>query len=87
MDGATISISNLGARGPDRFAAIINPPQSAILAVGRQRDCAVVRNGAIQARPVCELTLSVDHRVADGRLGAEFLEHLAGLLEGEDWLF
>ena len=87
MDGATLSISNLGARGPDRFSAIINPPQSAILAVGRQRDCAVVRNGAIQVRPVCELTLSVDHRVADGRLAAEFLEHLAGLLEGEDWLF
>jgi pyruvate dehydrogenase E2 component (dihydrolipoamide acetyltransferase) len=87
MDGATLSISNLGNRGPDRFAAIINPPQSAILAVGRQRDCAVVRNGAIQVRPLCELTLSVDHRVADGRLAAEFLEHLAGLLEGEDWLF
>jgi pyruvate dehydrogenase E2 component (dihydrolipoamide acetyltransferase) len=87
MDGATISISNLGARGPDRFAAIINPPQSAILAVGRLRDCAVARNGTIQVRPVCELTLSVDHRVADGRVAAEFLEHLAGLLEGEDWLF
>jgi pyruvate dehydrogenase E2 component (dihydrolipoamide acetyltransferase) len=87
LEGATVSISNLGARGPDRFSAIINPPQSAILAVGRQRDCAVVRNGAVQVRPVCELTLSVDHRVADGRLAAEFLEHLAGLLEGEDWLF
>ena len=87
LDGATFSISNLGARGPDRFAAIINPPQSAILAVGRQRDCAVVRNGAIQVRPVCELTLTVDHRVVDGRLGGEFLAHLAGLLEGEDWLF
>jgi pyruvate dehydrogenase E2 component (dihydrolipoamide acetyltransferase) len=87
LEGATVSISNLGARGPDRFSAIINPPQSAILAIGRQRDCAVVRNGAVQVRPVCELTLSVDHRVADGRLAAEFLEHLAGLLEGEDWLF
>jgi pyruvate dehydrogenase E2 component (dihydrolipoamide acetyltransferase) len=87
LDGATFSISNLGAHGPDRFAAIINPPQSAILAVGRQRDCAVVRNGAIQVRPVCELTLTVDHRVVDGRLAGEFLAHLAGLLEGEDWLF
>ncbi len=87
LDGATFSISNLGARGPDRFAAIINPPQSAILAVGRQRDCAVVRNGAIQVRPICELTLTVDHRVVDGRLAGEFLAHLAGLLEGEDWLF
>jgi pyruvate dehydrogenase E2 component (dihydrolipoamide acetyltransferase) len=87
LDGATFSISNLGARGPDRFSAIINPPQSAILAVGRQRDCAVVRDGAVHVRPICELTLTVDHRVADGRLGAEFLSHLVGLLEGEDWLF
>jgi pyruvate dehydrogenase E2 component (dihydrolipoamide acetyltransferase) len=87
LDGATFSISNLGARGPDRFAALINPPQSAILAVGRQRDCAVVRNGAVQVRPICEITLTVDHRVADGRLAGEFLAHLAGLLEGEDWLF
>jgi len=87
LEGATLSLSNLGMRGPDRFAALINPPQSAILAVGRQRDCAVVRNGAVVIRPICALTLTVDHRVADGRLAAEFLTSLCALLEGESWLF
>lgn len=87
LEGATFSISNLGQSGPDRFAAIINPPQSAILAVGRQRDCAVVRGRAVQVRPCCELTLSVDHRVADGRLGAAFLARLVEILEGSDWRF
>jgi pyruvate dehydrogenase E2 component (dihydrolipoamide acetyltransferase) len=83
--GATFSISNLGAQGPDRFTAIINPPQSAILAVGRQRDCAVVREGAIVARPLSDLTLTVDHRVADGRLAARFLARVVAILEGGDW--
>jgi pyruvate dehydrogenase E2 component (dihydrolipoamide acetyltransferase) len=87
LEGATLSLSNLGTRGPDRFAALINPPQSAILAVGRQRDCAIVRDGAVGIRPICELTLTVDHRVADGRLAAEFLTSLCALLEGESWLF
>jgi pyruvate dehydrogenase E2 component (dihydrolipoamide acetyltransferase) len=87
LEGATCSLSNLSSRGPDRFAALINPPQSAILAVGRQRDCAVVRDGAVRVRPLCELTLTVDHRVADGRLAAEFLTSLCALLEGESWLF
>jgi len=85
VEGATISISNLGAEGPDRFTAIINPPQSAILAVGRQRDCVVAREGAVVVRPVSDLTLTVDHRVADGRLAAQFLAHLVAILEGRDW--
>jgi pyruvate dehydrogenase E2 component (dihydrolipoamide acetyltransferase) len=85
LDGATISISNLGARGPDRFTAIINPPQSAILAVGRQRNCVVARNENVEVRPLSELTLTVDHRVADGRLASEFLARLVELLEGRDW--
>ena len=83
--GATFSISNLGAQGPDRFNALINPPQSAILAVGRQRDGVVAREGAIVIRPLSELTLTVDHRVADGRLAAQFLGRLVELLEGRDW--
>jgi pyruvate dehydrogenase E2 component (dihydrolipoamide acetyltransferase) len=83
--GATFSISNLGANGPDRFTAIINPPQSAILAVGRQRDCVVAREGAIVVRPLSDLTLTVDHRVADGRLAAQFLARLVAILEGRDW--
>jgi pyruvate dehydrogenase E2 component (dihydrolipoamide acetyltransferase) len=85
VEGATFSISNLGADGPDRFTAIINPPQSAILAVGRQRDCVVARDGAVAVRPMSDLTLTVDHRVADGRLAAQFLARLAAILEGRDW--
>lgn len=86
-DLATFSISNLGAEGPDRFTAIINPPQSAILAVGRQRDCAVVREGAVVVRPLSDLTLTADHRVADGRLASQFLARVVTILEGRDWRF
>ncbi len=85
LDGATFSISNLGAEGPDRFTALINPPQSAILAVGRQRNCVVPRNGSIEVCPLSELTLTVDHRVADGRMASEFLARLVERLEGLDW--
>jgi pyruvate dehydrogenase E2 component (dihydrolipoamide acetyltransferase) len=82
LEGATISLSNLGARGPDRFNALINPPQSAILAVGRQGDRVVALNGEVHVRPVSQLTLTVDHRVADGRLAADFLAFLVDILEG-----
>jgi pyruvate dehydrogenase E2 component (dihydrolipoamide acetyltransferase) len=85
VDGATFSISNLGTKGPDRFTAIINPPQSAILAVGRQRDCVVARDGAIVVRAMSDLTLTVDHRVADGRLASQLLARLVAILEGRDW--
>jgi pyruvate dehydrogenase E2 component (dihydrolipoyllysine-residue acetyltransferase) len=85
LEGATFSLSNLGADGPDHFTALINPPQSAILAVGRQRECVVARNGGVEVRPTCELTLTVDHRVADGRLAAKFLARLVEILEGRDW--
>jgi pyruvate dehydrogenase E2 component (dihydrolipoamide acetyltransferase) len=85
LEGATISLSNLGARGPDRFNAIINPPQSAVLAVGRERDCVVAVNGSIHVRPMSQLTLTVDHRVADGRLASDFLKGLVEQLEGDAW--
>jgi pyruvate dehydrogenase E2 component (dihydrolipoamide acetyltransferase) len=85
LEGATISISNLGARGPDRFNALISPPQSAILAVGRQAERVVALNGDIQVRPISQLTLTVDHRVADGRLASDFLALLVGILEGDAW--
>jgi pyruvate dehydrogenase E2 component (dihydrolipoamide acetyltransferase) len=85
VDGATFSISNLGADGPDRFTAIINPPQSAILAVGRRRECVVAKEGAIVVRPLSDLTLAVDHRVADGRLASQFLTRLVAIVEGRDW--
>jgi pyruvate/2-oxoglutarate dehydrogenase complex dihydrolipoamide acyltransferase (E2) component len=83
LEGATFSVSNLGAGGPDRFNAIINPPQSAILAVGRQRDCVVARSGSFQVRPMSQLSLTVDHRVADGRLASDFLASLVAILETE----
>jgi pyruvate dehydrogenase E2 component (dihydrolipoamide acetyltransferase) len=85
LQGATLSLSNLGARGPDRFTAMINPPESAILAVGRQRDCVVALNGGLHIRPMCELSLTVDHRVADGRLAADFLSNLCEILQGDIW--
>lgn len=84
-EGATFSLSNLGAGGPDRFTALINPPQSAILAVGRERDCVVAIGGSIHVRPISQLTLTVDHRVADGRLAADFLASLVEVLEGDSW--
>jgi pyruvate dehydrogenase E2 component (dihydrolipoamide acetyltransferase) len=85
LEGATLSLSNLGAHGPDRFNAIINPPQSAILAVGRQRDCVIAINGDIHVRPMSQLTLTVDHRVADGRLASDFLAALVEIVEGDTW--
>jgi pyruvate dehydrogenase E2 component (dihydrolipoamide acetyltransferase) len=85
LEGATLSISNLGPRGPDRFTAMINPPQSAILAVGRQRDCVVAINGVIQVRPISDLSLTVDHRVADGQLASDFLAKVVEILETGVW--
>jgi pyruvate dehydrogenase E2 component (dihydrolipoamide acetyltransferase) len=85
LEGATFSVSNLGKGGPDRFNAVINPPQSAILAVGRRRDCVVARSGSIHVRPMSELTLTVDHRVADGRLASDFLASLVAILESDAW--
>jgi pyruvate dehydrogenase E2 component (dihydrolipoamide acetyltransferase) len=85
LEGATFGLSNLGARGPDRFTAIINPPHSAILAVGRSRECVVANQGGIHVRPMSQLTLTVDHRVSDGRLASDFLAFLVETLEGNDW--
>lgn len=84
--GATFTISNLGAQGPDRFTAILNPPESGILAVGRARETPLALGGAVVVRPVSELTLTVDHRLVDGKLAAEFLARVAQLLEGRDWV-
>jgi pyruvate dehydrogenase E2 component (dihydrolipoamide acetyltransferase) len=79
--GATFSISNLGMMGVDEFSAIINPPEAAILAVGAVREVPVVESGAIRAGRRMKLTLSVDHRVADGAQGARFLDTLRRMLE------
>ncbi len=80
--GGVFTISNLGQQGVDRFTAIVNPPEAAILAVGRVRDQVMARDGAVVVAPVVTLTLSVDHRVVDGAPAAAFLADLAGRLEG-----
>jgi pyruvate dehydrogenase E2 component (dihydrolipoamide acetyltransferase) len=79
--GATFSVSNLGMFGIDEFTAVINPPEAAILAVGRIEPKPVVVDGAVVVRRRLRLTLSCDHRVVDGATGAAFLKTLAGMLE------
>ncbi len=79
--GATMSVSNLGMLGIDEFTAIINPPEAAILAVGAVEDKAVVINGAVEVRKRMRVTMSCDHRVIDGALGAQFLQTLRRLIE------
>jgi len=79
--GGTFSISNLGMFGVKEFAAIINPPQSMILAVGAGEQRPVVKDGALAVATIMSCTLSVDHRVVDGAAGAKFLAALKGLIE------
>ena len=79
--GATMSVSNLGMLGIDEFTAIINPPEAAILAVGAVEDKAVVIDGAVEVRKRMRVTMSCDHRVIDGALGAQFLQTLRRLIE------
>lgn len=76
----TFTVSNLGPYGVDRFTALVNPPQAAILAVGAMRTVPVWENDSVAGRPVVEFTLSGDHRVADGADGAGFLDNLARCL-------
>lgn len=79
--GGGFTISNLGMYGIREFAAIINPPQSCILAVGAAEQRPVVRDGAVAVRTMMTCTLSVDHRAVDGAVGAEFLAAFKPLLE------
>ena len=79
--GGTFSISNLGMFGIREFAAIINPPQACILAVGSGEQRAVVNNGALAVATVMSCTLSVDHRAIDGALGAQYLSAFKFLIE------
>jgi len=81
MQDGTFSISNLGMFGIDDFAAVINPPEGAILAVGQTRAEPVVRDGQVVAGHRLGMTLSCDHRVIDGAVGAAFLRSLRRLLE------
>ena len=81
FQGGTFSISNLGMFGIKDFAAVINPPQGAILAVGAGEQRAVVKDGALAIATVMSCTLSVDHRVVDGAIGAQFLAAFKKLVE------
>jgi pyruvate dehydrogenase E2 component (dihydrolipoamide acetyltransferase) len=81
IEGGTFTISNLGMFGLDQFAAVLNPPQAAILAVGASQERAVVRDDEIVARPTMTMTLSCDHRAVDGAPAAEFLETVKAMLE------
>ena len=79
--GGTFTISNLGMYGIKQFEAIINPPQGAILAVGAGQQRPVVKDGALAIATVMSCSLSVDHRVVDGAIGAEFLAAFKLLIE------
>ena len=79
--GNTFTISNLGMMDIDEFTAIINPPDACILAVGKTTPTPVVREGQVVVRNILKLTLSCDHRVVDGAVGASFLQTLKGFLE------
>jgi pyruvate dehydrogenase E2 component (dihydrolipoamide acetyltransferase) len=79
--GGTSSVSNLGMFGISHFTAVINPPQSTILAVGASEERAVVRNGKVEAAHIMSVTLSCDHRAIDGALGAELIGAFSRLVE------
>ncbi len=81
MTGSTFTISNLGMFGIESFTAIINPPEAAILAVGKMVDTPVAHEGQVVLRPLLELTVSADHRVSDGATVARFLADLKNVLE------
>jgi pyruvate dehydrogenase E2 component (dihydrolipoamide acetyltransferase) len=81
FSGGTFTVSNLGMLGVEEFAAIINPPEAAILAVGAITEKPVVENGQIVAGHRLKLTLSCDHRVVDGAVGAEFMQEVKLILE------
>ncbi len=81
LSGGTFTVSNLGMLDITEFAAVINPPQAAILAVGAVKERPVVRDGAVVPGRTMRVTLSCDHRIIDGMVGGRFLEELKRLLE------
>ena len=81
LDGGTFTISNLGMFGIERFIAVLNPPQAAILAVGSTEEKPVAVDGQVVVRPRMELTLTCDHRAIDGATGAQFLGDVKAFLE------
>ncbi len=87
FQGGGFSISNLGMYGVKQFQAIINPPQSCILAVGASEQKVVVHNGNIEVANIMNVTLSVDHRSVDGAVGAQFLQEFKKFIENPITLF
>lgn len=85
--GATFSISNLGMFGIDEFTAVINPPEGAILAVGAMKPRAVARDNEIVIKQTMRVTMSCDHRVIDGAVGAQFLRTFKQIMENPLYLF
>lgn len=79
--GGSFTVSNLGMYGITDFIGVINPPQAALLAIGGIQEVPVVKNGQVVPGKTMNLTLSADHRVIDGALGAEFIRTLKGILE------
>ena len=81
LEGGSVTVTNLGMYGVDEFAAILNPPQSSILAVGAAKQEAVVTDGRLEVATVLRVTLSVDHRPVDGATAAQWMAAFVGLLE------
>jgi pyruvate dehydrogenase E2 component (dihydrolipoamide acetyltransferase) len=86
MRGGSLTLTNLGMLGIDQFNAIINPPESSILAIGRIVDKPVAHHDQVVIRPRMNLTLSIDHRVLDGVSGSRFLQRIKELIEEPIWL-
>jgi pyruvate dehydrogenase E2 component (dihydrolipoamide acetyltransferase) len=83
MSGSTFTVSNMGMLSVENFTAIINPGESAILAVSSTLDKPVVRQGRVEVRPIMKITLSADHRLVDGALAAAFVNTVRQTLEDE----
>lgn len=81
FEGGSFSISNLGMFGIKHFTAVINPPQAAILAIGRGEERPVVKNGKVKVATIMTVTMSCDHRAIDGALGARFLDAFKSYVE------
>ena len=86
IEGGSFSVTNLGMYGTDEFSAILNPPQSAILAVGAAKQKPVVIDGEIKIRSIINFTVSVDHRAIDGAVAAQWMEAFVKRFENPFWL-
>jgi pyruvate dehydrogenase E2 component (dihydrolipoamide acetyltransferase) len=86
IEGGSFSVTNLGMYGTDEFSAILNPPQSAILAVGAAKQKPVVIDGEIKIRSIINFTVSVDHRAIDGAVAAQWLAAFVKRFENPYWM-